>query len=74
MKKELDEKSHTLNMLQSSIVTPDLVKSKGTTFTEFDPVRFKYEGKDRKIGYFYIHNWVFIGSLGDPETWDGSVA
>ena len=61
-----------LAQLQSSIVTPDLVKASYITFTKFDPVRFK--GKTDEDGYVWVNNWVFIGSLGDPETWDGDIA
>ena len=61
-----------LAQLQSSIVVPKLVKNPRMTFTEFDPERFAIEDDNSK-GYFAKHNWVLIGSLGDPETWDGKV-
>ena len=51
---------------------PELVKADWTTFTKFDPVRFKLTEKgDRDLGYYIVNNWVLIGSLGDPETWEG---
>ena len=57
----------------TKIWTPELVKAPKITFTRFDPKRFKatVPGADPKVSYFYVNNWVLIGSLGDPETWEG---
>ena len=39
----------------------ELVIEKGTIFHKFDPA----------IEYWKFNNWVLIGSLGDPDTWEG---
>ena len=49
---------------------PPLVKREDITFKDFELERFKID--DGNEGYWYQHNWVFIGSLGDPETWKGT--
>ena len=74
-KEELDQKKLSLDMLQSDIVVPKLVKRPKITFIKFDKKRFKIRVNDGDwtIGYWWVHNWVLIGSLGDPESWDGSV-
>ena len=48
------------------------MKKDGITFEDFDPDRYKINDLDK--GYSVIHNWVLIGSLGDPSTWDGMTA
>ena len=40
----------------------ELVIPKYITFHKFDPA----------IKYTRVNNWVLIGSLGDPESWEGS--
>ena len=52
---------------------PKLVKDQWITFTKFDQKRFKatVPGADVKVSYYVVNNWVLIGSLGDPETWEG---
>ena len=39
----------------------ELVMSEGTIFHKFDPAK----------KYYIVNNWVLIGSLGDPESWEG---
>ncbi len=53
-----------------------LVKEGNVTFVKFNPVRYEVleEDSDSTKGYVVIHNWVLIGSLGDPETWKGLAA
>ena len=46
------------------------MKNKSVEFKDFDLERFKIHNDAE--GYVYQHNWVFIGSLGDPETWKGT--
>ena len=74
-KEELEMKKLTIAQLQSDIVVPKLVKKSNITFIKFDKDRFKIKlhNGNITIGYFWVHNWVLIGSLGDPESWDGSV-
>ena len=50
-----------------------MVKKSNITFTKFDSERFKatVPGADRDVSYWVVQNWVMIGSLGDPETWEG---
>ena len=56
------------------IYVPELVKADGITFKDFDPVRYKVKDAFSEDGYWWVHNWVLIGSLGDPSTWDGMTA
>jgi len=53
-----------------------LVKAEGTTFLKFDPERFQKTlnevGDKLKDRYSWVINHVLIGSLGDPETWEGT--
>ena len=75
LRKELEaaeEDRVVLKQLQADINPPELVKGSDVTFIKFDPVRFAVEDDD-ETGYYWVHNWVLIGSLGDPESWDGSV-
>ena len=57
----------------TKIWTPELVKDKDKTFTKFNSLRFKatVPGADKEVSYYIVQNWVMIGSLGDPETWEG---
>ena len=60
--------------LVKKIYVPELVKEDGIRFKDFDPVRYKIVKDHYDKGYALIHNWVLIGSLGDPSTWDGMTA
>ena len=51
----------------------ELVKAIDITFTKFDKDRYAILNNWYK-GYFVINNWVLIGSLGDPNTWEGLAA
>ena len=44
--------------------------AEGITFVPFDQDRYALLDDCFK-GYYEINNWVLIGSLGDPNTWEG---
>ena len=37
----------------------------------FDHNLFTQIKYDKTLKYLTVNNWVLIGSLGDPETWEG---
>ena len=49
------------------------MKAPYITYIKFDQKRFKatVPGADKDVSYWVVNNWVMIGSLGDPETWEG---
>ena len=57
------------------IYVPELV-SYSCIYEDFDLVRWKVLDNEGDVtkGYSMIQNWVLIGSLGDPSTWDGMTA
>ena len=50
------------------------MKHENVTFTKFDQDRYAILDDDGYKGYHTINNWVLIGSLGDPNTWEGLAA
>ena len=72
MKKKLQEHEEELHKANPF----PLVIGKGVTFLKFDKKRFQRTIK--KLGdpeldrYVTVVNWDLIGSLGDPETWEGT--
>lgn len=74
LRKKVKEQEDVIHQLESKLKLDyhSLVKRKEIDFRAFDPERFKVEKGGLRDGYFFQHNWVFIGSLGDPETWEGT--
>ena len=45
--------------------------SPGRKFWVVKDVDVTYLKFDHEKKYYYVNNWVLIGSMGDPKTWEG---
>jgi len=77
---KLEDAEDQLAQWKKNANIPELVKRGKITFVKFDLKRFNVKLEYDEYGdcsnyketYVFQQNWVFIGSLGDPETWKGT--